>query len=177
MRRLIGTIDAVSRAAGGLAAVLVVLLVVLMLYDVVMRYVFNAPTLWGFDISTYLMGAAFLLSIAYALLHDSHVRVDLLYTPATRHRLRIVDLIGLPLIVLPICAWITWGLWGFFLEAVHSGERSGTSAWNPLVWPFRLITFAGFLIFTLQVAAEAVKRFLAVAASAQASAQDDRNPV
>src|SRR4029453_17318995 len=79
MRWLIRGIDGLSRFFGGIAAVLVIILVVLMLYDVVLHYALNAPTTWGNDMNTWLMGASFVLSIAYGMSTDSHVRVDLLY--------------------------------------------------------------------------------------------------
>jgi len=162
MRALVRTMDSVSRFFGAVGAVLVIVLVTLMLYDVVMRYVFNAPTIWGNDVNTWLMGASFVLSIAYAMSTDSHVRVDLLYTDHNRSRMRLVDLIGLTLIVLPTLAWVTWGLAGHFLEAYRIGERSGSGGWNPIVWPFKLIIFVGFALFTLQTVAEILKRAAAL---------------
>jgi len=65
----------------------------------------NAPTTWGNDMNTWLMGTSFVLSIAYAMSTDSHVRVDLLYNEQTRPRIRYFDLIGLSLITLPTVAW------------------------------------------------------------------------
>jgi TRAP-type mannitol/chloroaromatic compound transport system permease small subunit len=162
MRALVRTMDSVSRFFGAVGAVLVIVLVTLMLYDVVMRYVFNAPTIWGNDVNTWLMGASFVLSIAYAMSTDSHVRVDLLYTDHNRSRMRLVDLIGLTLIVLPTLAWVTWGLAGHFLEAYRIGERTGSGGWNPIVWPFKLIIFVGFALFTLQTVAEILKRAAAL---------------
>ncbi len=158
MKTLVRAVDALSRACGVIAALLVIALIVLMLYDVGMRYIANAPTLWGFDVNTYLMGSAFVLSIAYALSHDSHVRVDLLYTERTKPRLAWVDLIGFSLVALPVLAWITSGLWTYFAGAYESGERSGSSAWNPVLWPFRFVLFAGFLMLTIQVMAEILRR-------------------
>ena len=163
MRAIVRAIDGLSRFFGAIAAMLVVVLVVLMLYDVVLRYAFNAPTSWGNDLNTMLMGAAFVLSIAYALSTDSHVRVDLLYNDATKPRLRIVDLIGLTLLVLPAIAWITWGLWGHFFTALATGERTGSGGWNPIVWPFKMMLFVGFLLFTLQIVAEIIKRAASLA--------------
>ena len=158
MRALVRGVDAVSRLFGAVAAVLVIVLVVLMLYDVVLRYVLNAPTTWGNDLNTWLMGSSFVLSIAYAMSTDSHVRVDLLYSQQTRRHIRIVDLIGLPFIVLPTVAWITVGLSDHFMTAYRTGERSGSGGWNPIVWPFKLILLIGFAIFTVQIAAEIIKR-------------------
>jgi len=158
MRKLIRAIDGVSRACGALAAVLVLVLIVLMVYDAVMRYAFNAPTIWAFEVGTYLMGALFVLAIGYALERDAHVRVDLLYDWLPRRVLTVVDLVGFAVLLLPVLVIVTHGCWDYFVEAYLSGERSGGSAWNPKVWPFRLVLFVGFATFTLQVAAEIVKR-------------------
>ena len=163
MRGLVRAVDGLSRFFGATAALLVIVLVALMLYDVVLRYAFNAPTIWGNDLNTWLMGASFVLSIAYAMSTDSHVRVDLLYDARTRPRMRYFDLIGLTLIILPTVAWVTWGLWGHFMEAYRTGERSGSGGWNPIVWPFKFILLAGFAIFTLQIAAEIIKRAASLA--------------
>ena len=158
MRGLVRAVDGISRFFGSIAAALVIVLVVLMLYDVVLRYAFNAPTIWGNDLNTWLMGASFVLSIAYAMATDSHVRVDLLYDQRTRPRIRYFDLIGLTLIILPTVTWVTLGLFDHFMTAYQSGERSGSGGWNPIVWPFKLILLVGFAIFTLQIVAEIIKR-------------------
>lgn len=170
MRGLVRTVDGVSRFFGAIAAALVIVLVVLMLYDVVLRYVFNAPTAWGNDLNTWLMGASFVLSIAYAMSTDSHVRVDLLYDQRTRPRIRYFDLVGLALIILPTVAWVTLGLFDHFMTAYRTGERSGSGGFNPIVWPFKLILLLGFVIFTLQIVAEIIKR----AASLMGHPFDDR---
>jgi TRAP-type mannitol/chloroaromatic compound transport system permease small subunit len=162
MKQLVRGIDALSKFCGALAALTVVALVVLMLYDVVLRYAFNAPTTWGNDLNTFLMGGAFVMSIAYALSTDSHVRVDLLYTEDNRHYLNYVDLIGLAFIILPVVAWITWGLWGYLLEGIRTGERTGSGGWNPVVWPFRVVLVLGFAMFTIQIFAEIIKRIAAI---------------
>jgi TRAP-type mannitol/chloroaromatic compound transport system permease small subunit len=155
----------VSRLCGGLAAALVLALVVLMLYDVLLRYAFNAPTLWGFEISTWTMGAAFTLSIGYALACDAHVRVDLLYSRIPRRVLTVIDLLFLPLLLI-VVAWLTWGLWHYFFDAWRTGEKSGGSAWNPRVWPFRLIVLIGFAAFTLQIIASILKTIMKLRAGA-----------
>jgi len=162
MKQLVRGIDALSKFFGAIAALTVVVLVVLMLYDVVLRYAFNAPTTWGNDLNTFLMGGAFVMSIAYALSTDSHVRVDLLYTERTRHYLNYVDLIGLTLIILPVVAWMTWGLSGHLIEGLRTGERTGSGGWNPVVWPFRAVLVLGFAVFTIQIFAEIVKRIAAI---------------
>src|SRR5262245_39378332 len=158
MRVFVRAADRISYLCGVLAAVLVIVLVVLMLYDVVLRYAFNAPTTWGNDLNTFLMGGSFVLSIAYALSTDAHVRVDLLYNGRTRPRLAYVDLVGLPLVVLPAIAFVSWGLLRHLEDSIRTGERTGSGGWNPVVWPFRAVLLLGFVIFTIQIVAEIIKR-------------------
>ena len=155
-------IDSVSRICGALTAALVLLLMSLMVYEVMMRYAFDAPTMWSYDVSTMTMGAIFMLSIGYTLLTDSHVRVDLFHSVIGPNAKPMVDLVGHGFFILPLLIWLTWGLWDHFLGAFMSGERTGASAWNPLVWPFRALMFVGVVVWTLQTVAEIAKSILSL---------------
>lgn len=157
MRVLVQAIEWISQACGYVAALLVLVLMALMVYEVVMRYVFGAPTIWSYDLSTMTMGAIFVLSVAYTLAADSHVRIDLLHPFFGRHARPVVDLVGYALVLLPLGAWLSWELWEYFHAAYRTMERTGASAWNPRVWPFRAVMFVGAAAWTLQMAAEAVK--------------------
>jgi TRAP-type mannitol/chloroaromatic compound transport system permease small subunit len=159
VRTIIRSIQAVSRIFGHAAAGLVLLLIVLMIYEVIVRYLFSAPTVWGYEITTWVMGATFVLAIAYALLTDSHVRIDFLHDWLGERARHGFDLLGYA-IVLPLLVWLTWGLWDYWYGAFKTAEKSGQSAWNPLVWPFRLVLFLGVLAWTLQTIAEVVKSAL-----------------
>jgi TRAP-type mannitol/chloroaromatic compound transport system permease small subunit len=163
VRLLVRSIETISRFGGYTAAALVLTLVILMVYEVVVRYVFAAPTVWGYELSTWVMGASFVLAIAYALMTDSHVRVDFVHDllgPRSRHAF---DVLGYILFVLPLLLWLSWGMWGYFYAALTTAERSGQSAWNPVIWPFRLVLFLGVVTLTLQVIAEVVKSMSALA--------------
>jgi TRAP-type mannitol/chloroaromatic compound transport system permease small subunit len=163
VRALVRSIETISRFGGHMAAGLVLTLIVLMDYEVVARYVFAAPTTWGYEVSTWVMGASFVLAIAYALMTDSHVRVDFVHDvlgPTARHA---VDVLGYVLFVLPLLLWLSWGMWGYFYGAFTTAERSGQSAWNPVIWPFRLVLLLGVVTLTLQVIAEVVKSASALA--------------
>jgi TRAP-type mannitol/chloroaromatic compound transport system permease small subunit len=156
VRALVRSIETISRLGGYAAAALVLTLVILMVYEVIVRYAFSAPTVWGYELSTWAMGASFVLAIAYALMTDSHVRVDFLHDllPRARH---VFDFLGYVLFVLPLLLWLSWGMWGYFYGALATAERSGQSAWNPVIWPFRLVLFLGVVALTLQVIAEVIK--------------------
>jgi TRAP-type mannitol/chloroaromatic compound transport system permease small subunit len=163
VRVLVRSIETISRLGGCTAALLVLTLIGLMVYEVVVRYVFAAPTLWGYELSTWVMGASFVLAISYALMTDSHVRVDFLHEFLGSRARNTVDVIGYVLFLLPLLLWLSWGMWGYFYGALTTAERSGQSAWNPLIWPFRLALFLGIVTLTLQVVAEVVKSASALA--------------
>ena len=118
MHALIRSCETVSRFFGYVAAALVLVLMTLMAVEVVMRYVFAAPTTWSYDVTTMTMGAMFVLSIAYTLATDSHVRVDILHPLLPARARPLVDLIGFGLVMLPLTAWLSWALWEHFYERV-----------------------------------------------------------
>jgi TRAP-type mannitol/chloroaromatic compound transport system permease small subunit len=163
VRVLVRSIETISRFGGYAAAALVLMLIILMVYEVVVRYVFAAPTVWSYEVSTWVMGASFVLAIAYTLMTNSHVRVDFVHDllgPRARHAF---DILGYGLFVLPLLIWLSWGMWGYFYRALTTAERSGQSVWNPVIWPFRLVLFVGVVTVTLQVVAEIVKSAFALA--------------
>lgn len=162
MVRLIELIERVTCAFGRVGAALVLILILAMSYEVVMRYAFNAPTMWAYEVAAMLMGTSFLVTIAYAMVTRSHVRVDFLYGRLGMRGRALVDLIGYLGFLLPVALWMTWGLWGYLVQAYQSGETTGQSAWNPVVWPFRVAYVTGFALFVLQIVAESLRCVLAL---------------
>jgi TRAP-type mannitol/chloroaromatic compound transport system permease small subunit len=160
MRSAIALIERVTCAFGRVGAILVLLLILAMSYEVVMRYLFHAPTMWAYEVAAMLMGTSFLVTIAYAMVTRSHVRVDFLYARVGTHGRTLVDLVGYAGFLLPLALWMTWGLWSYLAQAYASSETTGQSAWNPVVWPFRVAYVAGFVLFTLQIAAEIMRCIL-----------------
>jgi TRAP-type mannitol/chloroaromatic compound transport system permease small subunit len=172
VRTLIRSCEAVSGVCGHVAAALVLVLMALMVFEVVMRYVFDAPTTWSYDLTTMIMGASFVLSIAYTLAADSHVRVDILHPLLPARARPLIDLIGFGLVMLPLAAWLSWELWDYFRGAFVTQERSGTSAWNPVVWPFRAVMFVGAVAWTIQLVAEVLKAVAGLAAPARPASSE-----
>jgi TRAP-type mannitol/chloroaromatic compound transport system permease small subunit len=156
MRLLLRLIERLSIASGEATAWLVVPLILATTYDVVARYAFNAPTQWAYEVGYMMMGAQALLGMAYTLHSGGHIRIDAFSQRFSQTGKAIVDLCGYA-VVLPCLCWITWSLWSYWVGAFRSGEQSGQSAWNPVIWPFRLIFFIAFVLLVLQVAAEIIK--------------------
>jgi TRAP-type mannitol/chloroaromatic compound transport system permease small subunit len=156
MRGLLRLIEGISRVSGEATAWLVVPLIAATTYDVVARYAFNAPTQWAYEVGYMMMGTHALLGMAYTLRERGHIRIEAFTENLSETFKAAVDLTGY-LVVLPCLCWVTWSLWNYWFSAFRSGELSGQSAWNPVIWPFRLIFFIAFVLLCLQIVAEMIK--------------------
>src|SRR5687767_14232913 len=80
IRWLVRTIDGFTDWTGKAVAWLTALpLVFVIVYEVILRYAFNDPTIWAFDVSYMLYGSLFMLGAAFTLLHQGHIRTDIFY--------------------------------------------------------------------------------------------------
>jgi TRAP-type mannitol/chloroaromatic compound transport system permease small subunit len=157
MRTVLRPIESLSGFSGQATAWLVVPLILASVYDVIARYAFNAPTEWAYEVGYMVMGTHALLGMAYTLRDGGHIRIDAFSQNFSQTTKAWIDLIGYAVFVLPCLIWMTWSLWDYWIGTYRSGELSGQSAWNPVIWPFRLVFFVAFVLLTLQVIAEIIK--------------------
>ncbi len=160
IERLIKGIESVSMFVGYIGAWVIAPLVVSMVYEVLARHLFNAPTFWAYEIGYMLAGTCYLFGMAYCMKRKGHVRVDFIYDQIGPKLRAVVDIIGYIFLLLPGLIWLTYGLYGYALEAYISQEVSGESAWNPVIWPFRTIWVIAFVTLVLQTFAEILKSVL-----------------
>ena len=160
MNLVLRAIERVSGASGHFTAWLVMPLILATVYDVGARYLFNAPTQWAYEVGYMMMGAHALLGMAYTLREGGHVRIDAFAQMFSQGTKAVIDLVGYVVFVLPCLAWMTWSLWGYWMGSYQSGELSGQSAWNPVIWPFKLVFFLAFVLLVLQILAEVAKALL-----------------
>ena len=132
-------------------------LIVASAYEVFSRYVLGEPTLWAYEIGTMVMGTHFLVGLAYTLREGEHVRVDFLYAHVSPRQRALIDAFGYLVLLLPVAGWLTVALWAKVQAAYESHERSGMSAFNPVIWPFRLVMCAAFALLFLQALAELLR--------------------
>ncbi|MBM3538935.1 MAG: TRAP transporter small permease subunit [Alphaproteobacteria bacterium] len=158
MERVSRAIDRLSGVTGLIAGWLIMPLIAGMCYEVIARYVFHAPTIWAYELTYLLTGAGWLLGMAYTLRQGAHIRIDVVYLNfSPRNRAR-VDVLGYVFLLLPFLVWLVTTLDDRALATFRSGEKTGQSAWNPPLWPFRAVFFAAFLLLTLQVIAELMRK-------------------
>lgn len=163
MRAVIAFIERITEAAGGVAALVIVPLVVATCYEVFARYALGAPTIWAFELGYTLMGIHFLLGGALTLRRQGHVRIDVIYAHLAPRQQATIDLVLYVFLILPCLALLSNRLISYAIEAYVSGETTGNSAWNPAIWPLRTIIAASFVLLALQVIAECLKCLLVLA--------------
>lgn len=157
MRRILEIIDSISEYTGRAAKWICVALVIVLTYEVMMRYVFNAPTIWAHLTSMMLSGAIVMMGLAYTHLHHGHIRVDIFYTRLSPRGKAVTDVICALLFLFPLLAIFlrtsaSW-MWRSWIE----GEVRIESYWYPLAGPFRTVMFLGVCLFALQAVAQFIR--------------------
>ena len=151
------TIDRLSGATGLIGACLVLPLAGVMFYEVVLRFFFDLPTFWAYELAYMMTGAHFALGIAYVMREGRHIRIDFIYANLGPRTQAAIDLSVNVAFLLPVIAWLSWTLLRVAVTSFQNDEVSGESVWNPVVWPLYSVVVFGFLVFTLQIVAEAIK--------------------
>jgi TRAP-type mannitol/chloroaromatic compound transport system permease small subunit len=160
VNRYLLAIDRLSAWAGKACAWCIVALTAVVCYDVAARYVFNAPTQWGFDVAYMLYAILFMMAGAYTLSRNGHVRGDVLYRFLSPRTQAALDLGLYLLFFVPGILALAWFGIGFAQESWAVAERSQTSASNIPIYPLKaLIPVAGALLL-LQGVAEIVRCLL-----------------
>jgi TRAP-type mannitol/chloroaromatic compound transport system permease small subunit len=110
-------------ALGAIASALLIFLVVLMCYNVIARYAFNASSIGLEELTWHAYAAVFLLGIPYALQSGAHVRVDLLFEKMSIRNQQRVDLVGTALFLIPTCLVLVYSGWQFTAAAYQLGAQ------------------------------------------------------
>jgi len=146
--RIVNIVNVLSNIMGILGAYGTLIMVLIVTYDVLMRYFLNMPTIWAFEFSEYLLIVVFFCGSSYCLLHDRHVSVDLITSRLPIRVGKILEFIA-NIVGMTFCLILTWQSWIFFWPAYEGGWRSDTILSVPLVYPYFFMT-SGLTILTLQ---------------------------
>ncbi|PHS68682.1 MAG: C4-dicarboxylate ABC transporter permease [Methylophaga sp.] len=129
---------------GRAASWLVLVMVLLICYDVAMRYLFQQGSVALQELEWHLFALIFLLGSAYTLKHDEHVRVDILYQSrfvSDRQR-ALINIFGTLFLLFPFCMLILFTSWPFVENAFFYNEGSP----DPGGLPYRFILKGSLLI-------------------------------
>ncbi len=156
MMKIDRVIDTLNEKIGFYGAYLVLPLIGVVGYEVMMRYGFNAPTSWAFEMTVFLYGVHYSLALAYAHKNDTHVAIDVFesrLSKKSRTILRIctnillfIPTIGLLAIYTSQLAFFSWQQW-----------EHASSSWAPALFPYKTIMAIGFILLFLQGFSKLIK--------------------
>jgi TRAP-type mannitol/chloroaromatic compound transport system permease small subunit len=151
-------IDRINEKIGQAVSFLIVILGLVILYEIIARYLFNRPTIWVHETAQMIFGAYAILLGAYALRRGAHVNVDILYgrfNPRTRS---VIDLFTWVLFYI-FCGLILVKGWDMAWDSYRMGETESTSFAPPL-YPIKMMIPLGALLILLQGLTKTVKDFI-----------------
>lgn len=134
---------------GKITSMLIIPLLVVVLCEVLMRYAFNSPTVWGFEATAFLYGMHYMFGLAYTDVTKGHVRVDIFTSLAPEKVRRAISALTTMVFFLPMMIAMTIASTKYASYAVAELERNSTS-WAPPIWPFKVIMAFCFFILLLQ---------------------------
>ena len=160
-KRIIHNIDTMNDWVGKLVCLMVVPIIFAMVYEVVARKFFVAPTLWSFDVSRMLYGMSFMLGAGYGLMRGLHIRADFIYRGFSEKTQGRVDLILYVVLFMPSMMFLLYAGYEFALKSILQGERAGDSTWAPIVWPVKSALAIGVFFLLVQGLSEICKSWYA----------------
>jgi TRAP-type mannitol/chloroaromatic compound transport system permease small subunit len=149
-------LEQITRKEGEITSFLIYPLLAIVVYEVFMRYAFNAPTSWGFEATTFLYGLHYMFGLAYTDVNDGHVRVDI-FTALTSQKIQaIIKVITNLAFFMPVMSFMT--LWSFKFSYVSTmGLEVNSTSWAPPIWPLKILMAICFLFLFLQGIANLIK--------------------
>jgi TRAP-type mannitol/chloroaromatic compound transport system permease small subunit len=155
--RLSHAIDWLNEQVGKLTYWLILAAVLISTGNAIVRYVFNRSSNAWLEIQWYLFSFVFLFCAGYTLLHNQHVRIDVVSANLSGRGRAWIDILGTIFFLMPMAITIMVLSWPVFLDAYRSNEVS-TNAGGLLIWPGRLMLPIGFFLLILQGLSELIKR-------------------
>jgi TRAP-type mannitol/chloroaromatic compound transport system permease small subunit len=121
LKKYMKAVSLMNEWIGRVDAMVIVPLVLVTIYEVLVRKFFNAPTIWVFETSNQLYGLFFMMGLGFALLHGSHVNVDIFYRFLSARGKAVLDSIGFIIFFFPFC-----------LVVLYKGTLFAAQSWSML---------------------------------------------
>ncbi len=149
MMKLDSAIDTLNEKIGFLGSYLVLPLIAVVGWEVMMRYGFNAPTSWAFELTVFIYGIHYSLALAYAHKSNTHVAIDIFESRLSKKSRTILRIFANMFLFIP-----TIGLLAFYTSQLaffswRQWERA-SSSWAPAFYPYKTIMAIGFILLFLQ---------------------------
>ena len=156
-------IDRLSELSGKAVAWLLIILIVVMSYETIVRYFFNSPTIWAYDLTCMLFGTYFMVGAAYVSKEKQHVKVDIFYGMMSPRGKAILDIFFDVIILFPLITILFIYSTKYAASSWAIKEKSWQSVWYPPLYPFKTVMPLAFLLLGLQGIADFARNILFIA--------------
>jgi len=162
MAKTISFVDTFNLWVGKIVCVVVIPMCLAMVYEVIARKFFVAPTMWAYDVSRMLYGAMFMLGAGYALSIGVHIRADFLYRNWSPRTQGLVDGILFVVMFFPGMIFFLDTSVDYAWQAWRRGELGMDTAWMPPMGPIKSALPIGIIFLLMQGVSEVLKCFYAI---------------
>lgn len=159
--KLSGAIDAVTAFIGRSVSWLILVAVLVSAGNAIIRKMYDTSSNAWLELQWYLYGAVFMLAAAYALQKNEHVRIDVATARLSKKTRDWIDLLGHIFFLTPFCLIMVYLTWPYFIHGFRNGDIS-VNAGGLVLWPARLVMFAGFALLLAQAFSEIIKRIAVI---------------
>jgi len=173
MIRFIRFADALSAAFGKVFAWLIILMTIGTSYEVLVRYAFNSPTPWAYDVSFIMYGTMFMMAGAYTLSRGQHVRGDFLYRTWRPRTQGAVDLVLYITFFYPGVLALIFTGWKYSSRSWSYAEVSVNSPAGVPIYQFKSVLVAAGLLLAVQGLAEILRCIIAIRDDRWMTPEDD----
>ncbi len=149
--------DRLSKYAGYVAAISVVILALLVAYDAVMRYLFSEGSIALQELEWHLFDIVFLLGLSYALKHDKHVRVDIFFERYSSDTKAVIQILSQLLLVMPFSLLMIDYSYDMALQSYQQHEISSDPGGLGERWIIKGVLTLGFVLLFIQSLSELLK--------------------
>ncbi len=162
IRFYVELVETISELAGRVAMWLSTLLVVLICFDVLARYLFSISYVWVFELEWHIFALLFLFGASFSLKYDRHVRVDIIYNQLNEKQKAWINLLGCLLFLFPFCVIVIEASVPYLMTSLQLNEASNDQGGLPARYFIKSMIIVGFVFLMMQGTALVVRSLLVI---------------
>jgi len=152
-------IDTLTKKIGFLTAILALILALLIGYDAMMRYLFSAGSIALQEVEWHLFDIVFLFGLSYALKHDKHVRVDIMFSHYSTQTKAMVQILSMLFLLIPFSLYFLSGSYDMLVQSYMQNEVSSDPGGLGYRFLIKGVLFVVFVLLVLQAISESIKAY------------------
>lgn len=156
LKGIVKVLDGLNNIIGKGSSYLTLIFMLLVVYEVLSRRIFNSPTIWTYETIIMLFGAYIILTAGYGILVDALVSVDILSQKFPKKARECITLFSYVVLYIPFVGITLFKYVPTFIRSFVTKEVSWT-VWGPVIWPIKLMLVIGLSLLLLQCLSQVIK--------------------